>query len=191
MNIGIVVEGERDGAAYPELIRKIRNDVDTILAEPCGNDVRLMKQFVGWLKHFEWHAEISVDKALVIRDSDCSDPVVWEAKMGQILAQSRFVPSFPVHFYATKCEIETWLLADENAINQVARNRGKQGLVSEVTIPLESHRNAEELLQKVLSKARLPVDRKVYQEIARAASIERIAACCPYFQHFVDNVRAC
>jgi hypothetical protein len=191
MNIGIVVEGERDRAAYPELIRKIRDDVEIVLAEPCGNDVRLMNQFVGWLKHFQWHAEISVNKAFVIRDSDCSDPVVWETKMRQILAQSQFVPSFPVHFYATKCEIETWLLADESAINQVARGRGKQPSVSEVTIPLESHRNAKELFQKVLSKARLPADRKVYQEIASAASIDRIAARCPYFQHFVDNVRAC
>jgi hypothetical protein len=33
MNIGIVLEGERDGAAYPELIRKIRDDVEIVLAE--------------------------------------------------------------------------------------------------------------------------------------------------------------
>jgi len=191
MNIGIVVEGDRDAAAYPELIRKIRDDVGIVLAEPCGNDVRLMEKFVGWLKYFQWHTEISVDKAFVIRDSDCSDPAIWETKLGQTLVQSQFVPSFPVHFYATKCELETWLLADENAINQVARHRGKEGSVPEVSFPLESHRNAKELFQRVLSKARLPVDRKVYQEIASAASIERIAARCPYFQHFVDNVRAC
>jgi hypothetical protein len=191
MNIGIIVEQERDKAAYRELIRKIRDDVESVPAEPCGNDIKLMENFVGWLKHFQWHAEISVNKALVIRDSDCSDPVAWESKMEQILTQSHFVPSFPVHFYATKCEIETWLLADENAINQVARNRGKQGSVSEVRILLEAHRNAKELLQKVLSKVRLPADPKVYQEIASAASIERIEARCPYFRQFADRVRAC
>jgi hypothetical protein len=150
-----------------------------------------MENFVGWLKHFQWHAEISVDKALVIRDSDCTDPVVWESKMEQILAESHFVPSFQVHFHATKCEVETWLLADENAINHVARSRGKLGSVSKVTIPLESHRNAKELLQQVLSKVRLPADPKVYQEIASAASIDRIAARCPYFRQFADRVRAC
>ena len=157
MNIGIVVEGERDGAAYPELIRKIRNDVDTILSEACGNDVRLMKQFVGWLKHFEWHAEVSVDKAFVIRDSDCSDPLIWETKMGEILAQSRFVPSFPVHFYATKCEIETWLLADEEAINQVAHNRRKQGSVSAVAIPLESLRADAKITSQIWGERVVPV----------------------------------
>jgi hypothetical protein len=191
MNIGIIVEGERDKAAYSELIRKIRDDVEEALAEPCGNDIKLMENFVGWLKHFQWHAEISVDKALVIRDSDCSDPFVWESKMEQTLAQSHFIPGFPVHFYATKCEIETWLLADENAINRVARNRGKQGAVSTVTVQLESHKDAKELFRKVLSKVRLPADPKVYEEIANAASIDRIAARCPYFRQFADRVRAC
>jgi len=191
MNIGIVVEGDRDAAAYPELIRRTRNDVGVVLARPCGNDVKLMQKFVGWLKHFQWHTEASVNKAIVIRDSDCSGAGIWEAKMQQIFEQSGFVPSFPVHFYATRCEVETWLLADENAINQVARNRGKQGLVPKVTIPLESHRNAKELFRQVLSTVRLPADPKVYQEIASAASIERIAARCPHFQRFVENVRAC
>jgi hypothetical protein len=150
-----------------------------------------MEKFVGWLKHFQWHAEITVNKALVIRDSDCSDPVAWESTMSQILAQSHFVPDFPVHFHATKCEIETWLLADEDAINQVARSRGKPGLVSKVTIPLESYRNAKELFRKVLSKVGLPVDPEVYQEIASAANIDRIASRCAYFRQFVDRVRTC
>jgi hypothetical protein len=191
MNIGIVVEGERDKAAYPEFIRKIRDDVESVPAEPCGNDIKLMEKFVGWLKHFQWHAEASVNKALVIRDSDCGDPVDWESRMEQILEHSHFVPTFPVHFYATKCEIETWLLADEDAINQVARSRGKREWVPKVTIPLESHKDAKELFRRVLSKAHLPADPRVYQEIASAARIDRIAARCPYFQQFVDRVRGC
>jgi len=191
MNIGIIVEQERDKAAYRELTRKIRDDVEHIPAEPCGNDAGVMEQFVGWLKHFQWHSEISVDKALVIRDSDCHDPLAWETKMEQIFMQSHFAPRFPVHFYATKCEVEAWLLADEEAINQVARSRGKWGAVSRVTVQLESLRNAKELFRRVLSKADLPADPKVYAEIASAVSLDRIAARCPYFQQFVDRVRAC
>ena len=191
MNIGIVVEGDRDSAAYPELIRKIRDDVETVLAEPCGNDVRLMKKFVERLKYFQWGAGHTVNKALVIRDSDCGDPVVWEDKMKRILDQSHFVPNFPVHFHATKCEIETWLLADDGAINQAAQNRGRQKPVSPLKIQFESYRDAKELFREVLSKTRLPVDPKVYKEIASFASIERIATRCPHFQQFVDKVRAC
>jgi len=191
MNVGIVVESERDAVVYPELIRKIRNDIGVVAAIPCGNDVRLMNQFVRWLKYFHWHAQASVNKALVIRDSDCTGAGIWEAKMKRILDQSGFVPSFPVHFYATRCEVESWLLADENAINQAARNRHKQGSVPAIKIEFESYRNAKELFMQVLSKVRLPADPLVYGEIAKAANFERIAARCPYFQHFVENVRAC
>lgn len=191
MNIGIVVEGERDSAAYPELIRKIRNDIGNIVSKPCGSDTRLMTHFIGWLKHFEWRAEHSVDKAIVIRDSDCSNHPVWETRMQQIFEASRFVPSFPVHFHATKCELETWLLSDEDAISQVSFARGKRKTVPALTIPLESYKDAKQLFEKVLSKAGLLVTPMVYKEIAAAATIERIAQRCPHFQKFVDIVRAC
>ena len=191
MNIGIVVEGERDGAAYAELIRKVRDDIEKIRPIICGGVVELKKKFVGWLKHFEWHETIVFDKALVIMDSDCSDASGWETELRQIYTQSSFVPRFPVHFHATKCEIETWLLADETAINRVSQLRGKNRQVGAVTVQLEFRRDAKELFQKVLSHADLPADAQVYKEIAAATDIGRIAARCPSFQQFVDKVRAC
>ena len=189
MNIGIVVEDERDGAAYSELIRKIRDDVEVILPIPCHGIGTLKKSFVGWLKYFEWHAPHFIDKAMVIMDSDCSDSSAWEAQLAQIFEQSRFAPSFPVHFHATKCEIETWLLADENAVNQTSQRRGKNKKVRAVTIQLESHKDAKELFQKILSEAGLPADPQVYKEIARLADTARITARCPHSQEFVEKVR--
>lgn len=191
MNIGIVVEGDHDSVVYPELIHKIRGDVEDIRPIVCGNDVKLKAKFVGWLKHFEWHASLSVDKVLVIMDSDCSDAATWEALLTRIHEQSHFAPRFPVHFHATKCEVETWLLADEGAINQVSRRRGKNKQVPAITIQFESYRNAKELFQKMLSQGGLPADERVYQEIAAVANIERIAARCPSFQLFVNKVLAC
>ncbi len=191
MNFGIVVEGECDKAAYPELIRKVREDAKVVLAVPCGNDIRLMEKFVGWLYHFEYLSEHPIDKALVVRDSDCSDPAAWEQKMHRILARSRFVPRFPVHFHAAKCEIESWLLADANAINQVAKSRGKRGLVPPVAVQLESYRDAKELFRGVLAKVGLPADPKVYQEIAAAADIRLIAQRCRHFHNFENAVNSC
>lgn len=190
MNIGIVVEGEQDSAAYPELIRKIRNDIGTILTKPCGNDAKLKEQFVGWLKHFQWHGQHSVEKAFVIMDSDCSDPLPWEEQLKQILGRSHFQPRFPVHFHATKCELETWLLADVNAVSLVSKRRGKNKQVTAVADPLESFKNAKELFQSVLSMANLPATATVYQEIAKATDIEKIAVRCPNFRQFVHKVQA-
>jgi len=191
MNFGIVVEDARDGEAYSELIRGIRKDIEQVVPEPCGGTSELIKQFVGWLKHFNWHASYVIHKALVIMDSDCSDASVWEAKLRQMYQRSHFAPSFPVHFHVTKCELETWLLADENAMNQVSQARGKNKHLGPVNIPFETYRDAKELFQKRLSEAELPDTPQVYKEIASFADIQRIALRCPSFQQFIRKVHAC
>jgi uncharacterized protein DUF4276 len=134
---------------------------------------------------------LGVDKALVIRDSDCGDPQSAEDELGATLGGSRFQPTFPVHFYATKCEVETWLLADETAVNVVARQRRKTAAVQAVTGPLEGIRDAKESFRRMLSQARLPADPAVYSEVAAAAQMDRIAERCPYFRQFVERVNAC
>lgn len=189
--IGIVVEGDFDAAAYPELIKKIRDDIGKINPKICPGIAQLRKKFVGWLKHFEYHDSLSIDKVLVIVDSDCSDAAAGEARLQELYDQSRLVPRFPVHFHATKCEIETWLLTDEGAINDVSQRRGKSRRVPAATIQFESYRNAKELFQKVLSRAALPAIPGIYQEIAAAADLALIAARCPSFQKFVQKVLAC
>lgn len=191
MNFGIVVEGDHDSAVYPLLVRKIRDDVENVHPIVCGGVATLKAKFVGWLKYFQFGASLPVDKVLVIIDSDCCDAPALEAQLNQIYQQSHFAPSFPVHFHATKCEIETWLLADEDAVNQVSQRRGKNKRVAALTIEFESYRDAKKFFQKVLSNADLPADPRVYQEIAAAADIGRIAARCPSFQQFAGKVRAC
>ncbi len=191
MKIGILVEGDSDAKTYSQLIRKIRDDVDVPHVIPCGGVGTLKGKFVGWLKYLEWRASPSIDKALVIRDSDCSNPVSLEDELKEILERSHFEPHFSVHFHATKCELETWLLADEDAITQVSQQRGKNKRVAAVTIDLESRKGAKELFRKRLSEADLLATTQVYQEIASVADIERIAAHCPHFRQFMDKVRAC
>ncbi len=127
----------------------------------------------------------------MIRDSDCRDPRAVEEKLEQRLRESGFQPPFPLHFYATSCMVDTWLLADEGAVNQVARQRGKPPSAQPVGDPLEGERNAKTLFRRMLSQARLPADPAVYAEVAAAADIDRIKRRCPYFQQFVDRVGAC
>jgi hypothetical protein len=190
MNFGIVVEGEQDSAAYPELIRKIRDDIESIFPIPCGGVGTLKKEFINSLKQLPWRAPHPIDRALVIMDSDCSDAFVWEEQLGQIYEQSHFKCNFPVRFHATKCKLETWLLADENAVNQVSQQRGKNKKVAAVTFDLETHKEAKELFHKQLSKADLRATAPVYKEIASFSDIARISARCPNFRQFANKIRA-
>ncbi len=191
MTFGIVVEGSADAAVYETLIRKIRPEVGSVLSRPCGGVARVRRQFVGWLKNFEWHSGYQVEKAFVICDSDCGEPQSAEGELARILDQSRFQPTFPVHFYATRCEVETWLLADESAVNLVAQQRQKTAAAQVVAGPLEGIRDAKESFRRMLSQARLPADPAVYAEVGAAADMDRIMQRCPYFRQFIDRVNAC
>jgi hypothetical protein len=193
MVFGIVVEAERDSVVYSTFIRRLRNDVEEVIARPCHDVAGVRRQFVGWLKNFQWHAGYDVGKALVIRDSDCRDSRAVEDELFRILDQKGFREklTLPVHFYATRCMVETWLLADENAVNTVARQRGKAPSAQSVPDPLEGNRNAKALFQRMLSQSHLPADPAVYAEVATAADIDRIKQRCPNFQHFIDCVHAC
>ncbi len=191
MTIGIVVEGQTDVNVYSTLIHRIRPDVNRVIPKPCGGASGVRQQMVGWLKNFQWHAGHNVEKALIIRDSDCRDPEAVEDELAHTLSQSRFQATFPVHFYATKCELEAWLLADANAVNAVAQRRQKAPAAKSVAGVLERIRDAKERFLGMLSQARLPADPAVYLEVAATVNLERVQERCPYFQQFVERVHAC
>lgn len=188
---GIVVESERDVAVYSTLIRKIRTDVELVLSRPCGDVVRVRRQFVRWLKNFEWHPGHSVDKAFIIRDSDRWEPALLEKELAGILKQSGFSPSFPVHFFATKRMVETWLLADEGAVSEVGKRRGRICSIRPVRDPLEEIADAKSDFRGMLSQAQLLDVPRVYEEVASLADLGLVAQRCPYFKEFVRRVNAC
>lgn len=188
MRLGIVVEGPSDDAAYSELIPRIRPDIEKVLSRPCGGKSPLGHRFVGFLEEFQ---DLVVAKALVIRDSDCRDPRGVEEKLKLRLRESGYEPPFPVHFYATSCVLETWLLADEAAVNRVAQRRARPPRAQTIDDPLEGRRDARSLFLRMLSQARLPADPVVYAEVAALADIDRIQTRCPYFAQFVTRVLAC
>ena len=95
MRFGLIAEDERDCNAYTERIGKIRNDVTGTVPVPCQGVGNLKTRFVGYLKYFEYSEP--VDKVLIIRDSDCSDPLQRELELQAILASSHFHPSYPFH----------------------------------------------------------------------------------------------
>ncbi len=188
MVFGIVVEGIRDVAAYSEFIPRIRPLIRRVIARPCGGKSPVKHKFVGYLEEFE---ALSVEKALVIRDSDCRDPREIESMLEQRLHESNYQPPFPVHFYATHCMLETWLLADEAAVNQVARDRSKRARAQRIEDPLEGRRNSRQLFNRMLSQARLPADPVVYAQVASLADVDLIQRRCPYFRQFATFVHGC
>jgi len=190
MNVGIVVEGPGDAAAYPVLMRRIRNDIGELQVRQCGGKYRLQRVFLSFLNEFHLNHAWQINVAFVIRDSDCKPPQEIEEQLREVLYASGF-RHFPVEFFATKCQLETWLLADENAVNEVSRKRGKNNRADAVPGQLESYKDAKKRFHQMLTIAGLPVTPAVYREIAQCVDIARIEERCPWFPQFILRVRGC
>jgi len=153
MNFGIIVEGPGDECAYPHIIQKIRaNSILVHSPIPAWNKQKLKGKFVGLLKHLDSKRHLQLEKVFVIRDSDCRDPLPLENELLQVFQRSQFNPYFQVHFHATKCELETLLLSDVAAINQVAITRGGVANVQPLNLRLEELVDPKPLFRRTLSR---------------------------------------
>lgn len=188
---GLIVEGPYDESVLSELVRRIISPNLRVIALPCGGVSKLLTKFPGYLVYLEhaWNDK-PVDKAFVIRDWSGPDLASAEREMAQKIEGRRF--SFPhtVQFCAVRQEMETWLLADAEAINIVADSREGRH-VSPVQGELEEISDPKARLVDLLSDAKLPYDAKVCGEIAQRTSLDRLRYRCASFRSFEEKVIDC
>jgi hypothetical protein len=186
---GVIVEGDYDAGVFEELIRKICPDAHDIKVRVAGGCAQLMNTFPSLLRSLEHVSDQGgpVEKALVIRDADCRDTAATEAKMRETVARRRF--SFPagVGLHAVKQEMETWLLADPEAINSVAASRGGRA-TPRVPGPLEELQDPKQKLLNVLNRSGLDHTAQVCREIAREIDLTTLRIRCPSFADFEQKV---
>ena len=179
---GLIVEGEYDAAALTELIRRCAAGNIQVIPRQCAQKGSLMKKFPAYLQELHWANQgQAVDKALVIRDTDSKNPGELIARMETSIV-SRSYP-FPVKFVVIMQELETWLLADHDALSQVASRS-----ISEIRGPLESILDPKRRLQSILSDAGIAYTAEVARKIAAAANLERIEYRCPTFRTFRQTI---
>jgi hypothetical protein len=188
---GVIVEGPYDASVYPEFIRKIVTQDVEVVVRPCGGVSRLMARFPGFLREFEFVRQGGpVDKAIVIRDWNTPDLLNCEDELRQKVRNRALAFPRGAQFCCIRQEMESWLLADELAINAVAMQRG--GLVvARVDGEIEEIQDPKGRLVGLLSQAKLPYTAAVCGEIARRADIERLKYRCPSFRSFVTKVLDC
>ena len=184
---GLVVEGEYDEAALTELIRKCVATHTEVVPRLCSGSI--MNKFPSMLEEFRRVKQGTyVDKALVIRDANGKDPGEIILRMeGKI--SNRHYP-FPVKLVAIVRELETWLLADNQAISQVTQQYSGR-TVAAVNETLEDIVAPKERLKSLLAKADVPYTDEVARKIAAAVDIERLTYRCPGFRRFQVAVHDC
>ncbi len=188
---GIIVEGEYDIGTYEELIWKICGRMVQVESRDTRGRVRYKnKKIAGYLRSFE-HVSAgggSVDKALVIRDADRKDAAIVEQEIWDRIGNR--APLFPrgISAHAICQEMETWLLADHNAINKVAQTRNARDEVQRVGESLEEIQNPKERFLDLLSWAGLNYTAQVCREIAREIDLDVLRERCPSFREFERKV---
>jgi len=186
---GLVVEGYFDREVYEEFIGKICARKVEVIVRVAGDCAQLMRKLPSLLRSLE-HATSPgspVDKMLAIRDADFRDVATLEGKMRNSISGRSFKSPQPIGLHAVKQEMETWLLADTDAINAVATARGGNA-VSRVADPLEDIQHPKEKLQVLLGRARLNYTAQVCREIARATDLAKLRVRCPSFNVFEQKV---
>ena len=186
---GLIVEGPYDTAVYPALIQNIvGTEVKIYPPIECQGVGTLLKKFPVHLARLQ-HAHLGgpVGKALVIRDWTSSDLRECERRLEERVQRRLYTFPGGIAFCCVRQETESWLLADEEAINFVARERGGKA-VPRVPNQIEEIANPKERFVRVLSKAKLPYTPAVCEAIAVRASLEVLRDRCPSFRSFEAKV---
>ena len=185
---GLIVEGEADQRVFEHLIRKVNSPDAAVYPLSCGGVERLMKEFPDLLRRFEYaHDSGPVDGALVIRDCDNKSALDVLEQMKKRLGNRTFRFPRGVELCAISRKLDSWLLADENAINAVSLSRrGKR--IARVNEVIEDIAWPKEHLQRLLSEAKLNYTSVVLGEIAAEISLKQLEYRVPSFVSFKRSV---
>lgn len=172
--IGVVVEGACDVAALPILIKKCRNDVSVIPRECRGPIFNKFPRILDELERCR-----TVDKALAICDADGEQPHTLLTRMRRELVGHHY--GFPVEPLVIVQELEAWLLADEEALQNVV------GISMRVRSPEDRPDPKRELVRLVAKKGHI-YNHALAGRIAEAIRIPILSRRCPSFVRFRNAV---
>lgn len=172
-SVGVVVEGQGEIEAVPELIRRIVQQIDPSITPRIPHPVRHSRSTLLRDGGIEKAVSLAAESAgrngavLVVLDSDDDCP----AQLGPaLLDRARAARSdLPVAVVLAKCEYENWFLAAAESL------RGRRGLPDDLASPEhpEATRGAKEWLSsRMLSDNYVPT----LHQAAFTACLDLVAA---------------
>ncbi len=192
VSYGLVVEGEYDAEILLEFVRKIMGAEVVVRVRACGGRSKFRK-LPGYLQELQHCLSgRSVDKVLVVQDCDRRPMQEVEGRLNQQVPA--WASSFPrgVQVHGVRQAIESWLMADANAINAVRREEGAPGRdVGEIREQIEEIEDPKTRFRQMLSEAGLPYTPAVCRKVAAAVDLDRLRRQCPSFESFEQKVIDC
>lgn len=184
--IGLIVDGDSDEKTIPILANKILQGAGIGIKPkvvPRGHklNVRKMQEHINDMAR----EQPNLEKIIVCMDSEEDDLVQLEGEVKQVERQLVHKTVKPKYVLVVRM-LESWLLADEDALRKVLRRRAR---VKPIANP-EAIRDPKEKLKEIFQGAG-----KTFQytrddpKIAEAIKdVSRIRKKCPRFDQFCEAV---
>jgi len=173
--IGFIVEGPSDEKVAEELSRKLR--IQSKIKQMHGTiNPKKAKAFADLL------LDMDCENVLILKDSHCSDPAKIEKNLRDRLIEESLRDKIDreVKICIVVHAIESWLLADEEAIADYLGSR-----VKGINNP-ENECKPDEVLDEIFRKHGKDYLKggEAPREIAKRLSLEKVAKKCPSFIKF-------
>jgi len=185
---GLIVEGDGDAEVFQKLLPMVNSPDAAVYPLICGGIKQLMKQFPELLRRFEYvHNGEPVDRALVIADCDNKSIHDVLSELQSRLGNRTYKFTQGLRFVVVRRKLDTWLLADEKAINAARQGRGQQ--IQRVNDVLEDLMHPKERLQRIMSAAKLIYTPATLGRIAENIDVAVLTDRVPSFRSFHIAVR--
>lgn len=186
---GLVAAGNYDVSVLGTLLRRLRPDLLRVVPRGCGNDYKVTTTFRSRIREFMYVNDgRPADKAIVVRDTHGSTP---ERVLQRLREANVEDYPFPVEFAVVVPAIESWLLADHNALTTVTHERGTPTQYPPPDRSPEQMLDPKQRISELLASAQVPYTEVVAARIAELASLERIEQLCRSFTFFKRAAEHC
>lgn len=187
---GLIAAGNYDVAVLETLLKRLRPDLHRVAVRKCINDYRVTTTVATRISELARANDgNSVDKVIVVRDVHRSTIQRELQKLRDSVDPHHY--QFPIEFAVVMPEIESWLLADHEALSTVTRERGVATVFPAPDRSPESLPSPKERLLQSLAQAKVPYTEAVAVRIAELASLTRIEQLCTSFSMFKRAAEHC
>jgi 5S rRNA maturation endonuclease (ribonuclease M5) len=171
--LGCIVEGPDDRDVLTRILQKLGLPCEIRNARGSGNLKRKLNSYIDLLR------SSSCKKIIILRDMDCQDHKALSREFaGYVTKDTKFC--LAVH------ELETWLLADHNALSEVIHRR-----IRPISNPENIH-DAKSKMKEIFQKSeRTYIPSRDLPEIAEHLNLSVVRGKCASYRRFETLAKDC
>jgi 5S rRNA maturation endonuclease (ribonuclease M5) len=178
--IGLIVEGESDRRAFEKIFSNAGIEAEFRIVQ--GFPVRKFNALAREMKNS------GCKKVLILRDTECKGKI---ERYEELKEKIRELEGIEVCF--AQCSLESWLLADEEAVDSLLRERSKKPIKVEIISNPESIPKPKDKMNEIFRRTRGIklgyIEIAHAPEIASRVKIGKLEEKCESFREMMKKIK--